>query len=60
MASPLAKKVSSFKFAMQILLLRRTSSASPLNADNSELTNTMSVLMVVQLLIFSHSPRLWQ
>ena len=60
MASPLVRKVSSFKFVMQTLQLRKTSSASPLSADNSELTSTMSVLMVVHPLIFSRSPRLWQ
>ncbi len=56
MASPLVKRVSSFKFAMPTLLLRRILSESPQNAVNSVPKSIMLAPMELLLifLLFHH------
>lgn len=49
--SLLARKAFFCRFAMPILLLRRTSSVSPLNVVNSELTSTMLAHMALPLIL---------
>lgn len=54
MVNPLAKKVSYFKSATQILLRRRISSVSPLSVVNFAPTSTTLELMVPLLPTWSH------